>query len=147
MYGLHPKQIMIDNSDTGMAAITSAFGDSVQNSNMSLAHSSGVEKNIAQKVMVKPGVRKISAEVVAHREEAFHVLAAMMYASDEAGFEIAYDELQIWCQGNEDEWETGGLLAHFDQSYCKKMMEWSCIWRSVIFFRFVKRTQLCIFCY
>jgi hypothetical protein len=133
-HGFNPKQIMIDNSDTEMAAITSAFGDSVQ---ILICHwhiLRAWKKNIAQKVMVKPGVRKISAEVVAHREEAFHVLAAMMYASDETGFEIAYDELQIWCQENEDEWETGSLLAYFDQSYHKKRMEWSCAWRSVSFF-------------
>ncbi|KAI9478922.1 hypothetical protein BDB00DRAFT_186732 [Zychaea mexicana] len=80
-----PRCIMIDNSDTEMAGIWSAYGDDVQ---VMICHwhiKGAWRKNVAKKVFVRPGDLTHSREVKMMWDEAFNRLDDMLRASTEEG--------------------------------------------------------------
>ena len=67
-----PQTIMIDNSDTEMAGIRSAYGESVQ---VLICHwhiKRAWSKNLAKKVYIRPGVSTNSHEVKLIRDGVFN---------------------------------------------------------------------------
>ncbi|KAI8089072.1 uncharacterized protein BX664DRAFT_358668 [Halteromyces radiatus] len=72
------------------------------------------KKAIVSKVHPVQGQRLPSSVVSARRQEALECLMNLMHAADEDSFEMAYDELNIWCTDQEDIWDCADLLVYFD---------------------------------
>lgn len=128
-----PRTIMIDNSDTEIAGIRSAYGEDMQ---VAICHwhlKRAWRKNIASKVCIRPGVSTHSGLVKVMRDETFNRLNDMVIASTEEDFELAYDELQLFCLEHEEEWDMTALQVYFDREYLPKKTKWSNAWRQVSF--------------
>ncbi|KAI9309927.1 hypothetical protein BX666DRAFT_2145619 [Dichotomocladium elegans] len=75
------------------------------------------------------GVQKTVQEKRQHRDDAFSYLKRMMYAENEEDFQMAYDELVMWVEQHEQEWDANDLIQYIDDHYLGKKEKWSRAWR------------------
>jgi hypothetical protein len=131
-HGFYPRQFMVDNSNTEIAGIRAAFGESMT---ILLCHwhvLKGWKANVKTKVMVMAGVNGIARlEIQARRDVGLSKMKKMMHAKDEAEYDILYLDFQSWCQDDQGIWDSAGLLDYFRTHYDKKKTLWSSAWRQV----------------
>ena len=134
--GYTPSSVMIDNSDVEIAAIRQAYGQDVRINICQWHILRAWRKQTIEKVILRNPHRRRPATssqlIAAHRKEALNRLIAMMKANDEPEFEMMYDELCLWIEEHEAQWDAAGLLAYFDDNYLGKKKEWSNAFRQVM---------------
>ncbi|KAI7850287.1 hypothetical protein BDC45DRAFT_572934 [Circinella umbellata] len=101
--------LVVRCQESEIAGIRLAYGESVQ---VLICHwhiKRAWRKNIAKKVCVRPGLSTSALHVKIIRDDALNRLNGMLRAGTEEDFELAYDELQIFCIEHEGEWDMSAL--------------------------------------
>ncbi|KAI9309930.1 hypothetical protein BX666DRAFT_2015029 [Dichotomocladium elegans] len=120
---------MIDNSDTEILAIRTVFNDGCQILLCFWHILRAWRKNIRSKVMPHIGIQKTMQEKRQHRDDALQYLAGMMYADTEEDYNMIYDEMIMWAEHHQQEWDVDDFIAYFDSYYAEKKEKWSRVWR------------------
>jgi hypothetical protein len=65
------------------------------------------------------------------RDKALGLLVSLMQAVDEIAFEISWENFEIWCSENNEEWGTLCLFDYMQREYYPKREKWCRCWREV----------------
>lgn len=90
------------------------------------------KKNILGKVIPKTSnPKKTIMERKQKRDEALEVLTNLMIAATPAEFRLRWDDLKMWSQDNNEEWESVALYEYMRDNYYGKRRKWSAAFRRV----------------
>ncbi|KAI8084383.1 uncharacterized protein B0P05DRAFT_636093 [Gilbertella persicaria] len=132
VHGYRPSAIMVDNSDTEIAAINKTYnvegyaGDDqttpVFNSNFDILichwHILKAWKEaILKHVMPEQRRSRSMEEKKKMRDEALDLLVKIMSATSESVFQDRWEDFEEWRQENDAEWGTVGLLEYMTRNY------------------------------
>lgn len=145
-HGYQPSKVMIDNSNTEIAAINKAFNipPEANGDDDSIIYNNNVKILICHWHLLKAWKKAILSKVVSSnprstsmgekkemRDKALQVLVSLVNAEDEITFDLQWEELELWCIENNDEWGTLCLFDYICSKYYEKRDKWSRCWRDV----------------
>lgn len=142
-HGYRPR-VMIDDSDTDIAASSAAYNNSVNGESGSRYNNNVMilvchwhimrawKKNVLAKLLARPSTpNKTLKEKKDMRDNALSLMMYTMKAVTPVDYDLAHEEFQLCCVENDDEWGTTALYLYFERKHHPKRLNWSHAWRSV----------------
>ncbi|KAG2220710.1 hypothetical protein INT45_012574 [Circinella minor] len=122
-HGYVPSRVMIDDSNTEIAAINKAY-NTVNDDVSSGTYTDN--KNILTKLTAKPSTpSKTLKETREMRETALSLMMNMMRAETPVDFDLEHEKFETWCIDVDEEWDGPELYQYFEREFLRRREKWS----------------------